>query len=238
MILYALVLITLIVIIFAYEYDVADIMDLPLVDIRDIPIRTGDIFITRCDYATQYEPVHYFMFGLCNHIFTGGVETHAGIVVNFDGKPYIYQVEYVPTYDYITESYRWKAPVLMDFYDYMMKYCGEIMYYPVKSELDVERTQQFIKSKVSTEFSIDQLDWGNTILKIPIKFNKKYTFCVKLVTDYLKYMGIIKPEYKSHHTNPQDLKRYIRESDQYYEPILVLNAYINYKLYDKKITKT
>ncbi len=236
MIIFALILIVFIVMIFAYEYDVLHIHDLPICSIRDLPLNTGDIFITRCDYVTQMEPVHYAMFGLFNHIATGGFGTHAGIIVKFNDTPYIYHAEFFPTYDYATGAYRWKAPVLMDYCDYFMKYCGEIIYYPIRKGLNADRTQEFIMSQVDREFTINQFTWVNTILKVPLEFNKDHTICTKLVTDYLDFMNVLKVDQEHHQVSPHDLSQYLQASSNYHSPKLILNAYVNYKKYRKKMT--
>lgn len=220
-----------------YEYDVLQIYDLPLCTIRDLPLNTGDVFITRCDYVTQLEPAHYMMFGLANHIITGGSGTHAGIIVKFNDTPYIYHAEFFPTYDYNVGAYRWKAPVLMDFTDYFMKYCGEITYYPIRTVLDSDRTRDFIVSQTNKEFTINQFTWANTLLKVPLEFNKNHVICTKLVVDYLMYMNILPATENSHQINPHELSQKLADSDHYESPKLILNSYVNYKKYGKKITK-
>ncbi len=237
MIILAIIIIVLIIFIFKYEYEVLHIYDLPITPIRDLPLNTGDIFITRCDYVTQLEPVHYLMFGLCNNIVTGGYGTHVGVIVNIGGTAYIYHAEFFPTYDYTISAYRWKAPVLTDYYDYIMKYCGEIIYYPIKTPLDINKTQDFIISYSDKIFSINQLTWANTIFKIPVEFNKNYTICTKLVSDYLQHMGILPETINTNQISPCDLAQILVNSKRFNSPVLILNSYINYKKNNKTVTK-
>lgn len=233
---WTVVIIIIIIILFFYHTNVLDLHNLPIKNISEIQFKTGDIIFMRCDYATLIEPFHYTLLNIGNFIGTGGVETHVGIVIVINNIPYVYQVEYKPTYDFITNTYRWKAPILGRLYDYIMAYTGDVLYYEASAALDLERSIMFINSNKNREFTINQLRWANTIFKLPTGASKKYKFCVQLVTDYLEYMNVITSKYDSYRMNPQDLKESIVESNFYHKPILIKNAYINYLLYGKKTT--
>lgn len=236
MIVLGILAVIFIILVGLYHGEVNTLRNLPLIDLKDIDLKTGDIIFMRCDYVSLIEPVHYGMFNLGNWMLSGGLETHVAVVVCIDGQPYIYQVEYKPSYDISTQSYRWKAPMIMNLEDYVMSYVGEVQYVPIQRELDQDSTIEFINQNKNIEFTINQIRWANTMLKIPSRAHKKYKFCVQLVTDYLRYMNVIDPEYKSHHMNPQDLKRCLQDSGWYGPHQLIKNSYADFQINNQKQT--
>lgn len=227
LLIYAIV-IFLILMVF-YYYAVEDLRDKPIKKFQDIELKTGDIFFTHCDYITLIEPFHFTVLNLLNNVCNGGVETHVGIVVRKNNKPWIYQVEYKPTYDQYTQSWRWKAPMIMDPEKYFMEYCGEIIYYPVKNELDINKTWQFIEDYQKHEFTVNQVRWINTYMKLPLdRFfseDPPKRFCVQLVSEYLNYMQVLYTSYEPQYMNFQDLKADMQFSGIWNKPFILDNIY-------------
>jgi hypothetical protein len=230
------VVLVLIILILLYQVQVVNLHDLNRANISDINWKTGDLLFMRCDYTTLIEPAHFLALNLSNWAISGGLETHVAMIIKIDNTPYVYQVEYKPTWDISTQSYRWKAPVIMNLQDYIMGYVGEVQYLSCKQELDLPQTLDFVKQNQQIEFTINQLRWANTLFKIPSKPDPRYKFCVQLITDYLQHMNIIQPSMSSHHMNPNDLKTLVLNSNFYDSPILVNNAYLNLKINDCKET--
>ena len=233
----SILVVLLTVLVGMYHTQIADLRSLELKNLNEIDWKTGDVIFMRCDYTTLIEPTHYLAFNLGNYLLSGGLETHVAVVVRINNIPYVYQVEYKPTYDISTRSYRWKAPMIMNLQDYIMAYVGEIQYLPIAQELDLDQTKSFIEQNHQIEFTINQLRWANTMLKLPSEPHPSYKFCAQLITDYLEHMNVIVPPYPSHHMSPVDLKAALLESGWYGNPILLNNAYANLKINGSKQTR-
>lgn len=227
MIFYALIIFLLIVLL--YYNAVENFRDKPIYKYKDIEFKTGDIFFTHCDYITLVEPFHFLLLNLMNCVFNGGLETHVGIIVNYYGKPMIYQVEYKPTYDEFSNTWKWKSPVLMEPEKYFMEYCGEIIYYPIKNELSLDKTMEFIKTHENTEFTINQIRWINTYVKLPLDgfFNEDppKRFCVQLTSEFLNEMELLRTSYEEAYMSFQDLKSDMEASNHWDSPVILENIY-------------
>lgn len=208
----------------------------PIKSFEEAGFKNGDIILTRCDYSIQYEPVHYGIFNVFNFYASGGIETHAGIVVERNNDLWLYHVEYKPTLDAVSQEYKWKSPVLVNLQDYIMSYCGDIFHYPVKQKLSVCKTQEFMKNTSNCRFTVNQLTWANTIFKLPAKFDTKHKICTQLVAEYLVFMNVVKFS-GTHDVNPQDLKYFIKVSELYKPATRIMNAYYNYTRNNKKCSK-
>lgn len=236
MLLIALIIVSLLIIIVYYHYKVNEMRKMPTSKLLDLPLKTGDVIMTRCDYVSLIEPVHYLMFNLTNMIISGGLETHAGVVIVKNSIPYLYQVDFTPTYDILTDSYKWKAPILTTLTDYVMSYTGECIYHPIKTEIDINFASDFMMKNKERDFTINQLRWGNTLLKVPSKHDPDIVFCVQLVAEFLQEAGVLKLDCPAHVMNPQDLKRVMDTSGNFDPPKLILNSYLDFVIYGNKQT--
>lgn len=208
----------------------------PIKSFQEAGFKNGDIILTRCDYSIQYEPVHYGIFNIFNFYASGGIETHAGLVVEKDDELWLYHVEYKPTLDAVSKEYKWKSPVLVNLQDYVMSYCGDVFHYPAKKKLSIDKTWKFIESTKNCSFTVNQLTWANTIFKLPAKFKTKNKICTQLVAEYLIYINAVNFS-NTQDVNPQDLKYFIKVSEFYKPVCIIMNAYYNYSKNNNAKTK-
>ena len=142
--------------------------------------------------------------------------THAGIIVNLNGVPFIYHMQYGPKFDLYTKSYRRKKPVLECFKHWSTTYNGNIWVYKAKEESDRDKTIQFIRETYDIDFTINQIYWFNTILKLPLKHNRM--ICTDLVGKYLRHIGV---KDINHPLTPTDIENILTDSGRYLEPEMV-----------------
>ena len=226
---FSFIIIFLVILIYKYQLFVKDFIKYyPVKSYDEHSFKSGDIIFTRCNYLFLFEPFHYLSFNLFNYLFLSGIETHGAIVININNKKYVYNLDIRPMLDEYDKTYKYKTPCLVPLDKYLMTYTGEVFIYPTKHDFSEENIVNFIEKQHTKQFSIDQIRWANTILKLPIKLEEKYIICTHLIMEFLLHVNVINKNdlnFTKESANPQDIKRLLYNINYYDKPFMLDNCY-------------
>lgn len=223
------IIILVLILIYNYQSFVKDFINCyPAKSYDDHNFKSGDIIFTRCNYLFLFEPFHYLSFNLLNYLTLTGIETHGAVVIKLNNKNYVYNLDIRPTFDEFDKEYKYETPCLIPLENYLMAYTGEVFVYPTKYDFDENTMIDFIKKQHKKQFSINQIRWMNTILKLPITLNEKYIICTHLVMEFLLHVNVINKSdlhFAIESANPQDIKKILCNIDYCNEPFILNNCY-------------
>jgi len=220
----------LILTVYGYHREIEGIRRLEIYPLSRMDLKTGDVVFTRRDYVSLIEPMHYAVFNVGAWAGGSGVYTHAGVVVNVDGRVMMYQTGIDPVYDYNTGTYKWLGPVLIDPRGYLMAYPGEIVIYRRHRALQCTPTAD------GRRMTLNPLLMAGSITGGEAPASKTHVYCVQLVADFLQQCGV-KLSRDSHRTSFRRLISDLEASNEYMPPVLMLNAYANFKILGKTTTE-
>ncbi len=220
------IIIILIISIIKYQMDVKSMCNMKTKSWDDIKdgLNTGDIFMTRYDHLFDLNIIKY-LFANVLYSYTGGIFTHAAVVIRLNDKPYLYTAMDSPKYDLITKSYK-SGSMMIDIDSYLQTYTGNFVLYKIKNPVEnLDDFNEFAVANSTKEFDLSPITMMNTIFGFwETKTNNK-TMCSQAVADGLKALGVMPQSIYSPNVGPTDILSYVKELGKYGDPIMVNNIY-------------
>lgn len=218
-------IIILIILIVRYTVQVKYMCDLNIVNWNDIKnkLNTGDIFLTRYDHMHDLNIIKY-VFANVLYSYTGGMYTHAAVVIKLNGKPYIYTAMDSAKYDLITQSYK-SGSMLIDIEEYLLTYDGNFVLYKIVQPIeDLDDFNTFAIENRAKEFDSSLITMMNTIFGFWKNKMDDKTMCSQAVADALQALKIMPSNVYTPNIGPTDILKFAK-SDKYNNPVLINNNY-------------
>jgi hypothetical protein len=184
--------------------------------------KTGDVIILCSDgLYDSYNIISYGLMEMLQYYIMKNFTTHAGIIITYNGKPYVYHMTAYPVFDDYKNIHVVNGPVYQDANKYIESYPGHVLLYRAPFGIDVSCMHNMARDN-KYKYSINPLNW-----LIDLNFKTNYftknneLYCYELVAYILgisKYRNI----------SSKELLTEIRNRG-YTGPILLNNLYQKYR---------
>lgn len=186
-------------------------------------LKTGDIIFVRNDYLFEKNIIKFLTHNVLYTSLTNILYTHACIIIKIDGVPYVYTSINSQRYDNISGKYK-NGAVLLNIYDYLKRYPGDIICYSIKKEI-VSKNVDFLGCNMNKSFPPNYSVVFNAGLGTDVMHHSDKIFCVEAVLYAMILLGIINDSILPHRYDVLDLVNIVKKSKKYEKPILIKNSY-------------
>ncbi len=148
--------------------------------------KTGQVLFGRYDYWNTGSYFPFLTLGLVPFAIQFGIETHVGLVVVIDDKPYVYQMGNSVAYNHKTGEYERFRDYLVDAQDYYNRYEGNVYIWEnpdITTEFQ-DKIVQDVMNEPRRDFTHNPIQFANTVLS-SAKIRGDEYICTRLVQELL-----------------------------------------------------